>query len=247
MITRLGDHIQGILWDLDNCLYRDPPGMVGAWYDAFYAASTDFGIRMGRTEHDRLFSEANKKFGNAVQFFVQKYGFDRSAYHASVVGQMDISIIKPDPETIAALHHLHTIGFPMAVVTSSNNLWCARVLAQLGITSLFPRSHIVTIDDTHGKQKSQFDTPFLMAAEVLGLRPNRLLMVDDHPMNLVIPHDLEMTTAHVNHGKPPAHGEHIHHHLSAAHHAVTDLCGIAIPGSEYHRLSMPIAAPVVAP
>lgn len=190
----------GILWDLDGTLYENKPEMQQAWVNGFYQAGLDYGLpvdfEMAKKHHDDGF----RQYGHSVRLYSRLYGVDEDAFFAIVLKHMDVGKINACQQTRDHLnqqrHH------DMAILTSAHRAWALPVLRHIGLDHVFPETHVVAYCDTEGALKSGSEKPFRMAAEVLALNPEQLVMVEDTPTNLVIAKDLGMATVLVTHGAP---------------------------------------------
>ena len=85
--------------------------------------------------------------------------------------------VEPYEGSVRFIHHLRRHGFKIAVVTSSQN--CDAVLAAAGLDAFFE----VRVDGNviHAQQLAGKPAPdaFLMAAKLLGVQPNRAVVIED--------------------------------------------------------------------
>jgi FMN phosphatase YigB (HAD superfamily) len=225
----------GICFDLDHCLYRDPPNMADIWHHAFYQASQDFNL--GLTE-DQCFQETHhgsKQHGNAVRHFHIKYGVNRDQFLETCYSHVDEKVIPTCPETTRIL--MANRHIPMIIVTSGARAWAERVVPHLGLGLVFPPNRIIAIEDSDGHQKSHSIRPYEIAADRLGIPLDHLIMVDDHPKNLKTAHSGGKITVHITHGVSTGWEDHVHHQIVKAID-VFDLI---------HRGQIPWDGPVVTP
>lgn len=91
----------------------------------------------------------------------------RAAFNAGVEAGLTL---KPGAQALLSLTTL-----PLALVTSSGRTGAHRKLALAGIAGVF--AHVVTLDDVTAAKPAP--DPYLLAASLLGLPPNRCLVFED--------------------------------------------------------------------
>lgn len=213
-MTRTAPPRAGICFDLDHCLYRDPPDMVDRWHDAFFEASQDFNLGLTKDQCFHETHEGSKQHGNAVRHFHIKFLVNPDQFMASFYSHVDERIIPPCLETARVL--IANRHIPMIIVTSGARAWAERVVPHLGLSLVFPPDRIIAIEDSVGHQKSHSMRPYEIAAERLDIPINRLIMVDDHPKNLKTAHAGGKITIHITHGQSTGFEDHVHHQVTKA-------------------------------
>lgn len=199
----------GILWDLDSCLYEDPPEMPAAWLNAFWQAAQDFSLPLTQDQCNREMLDGSRQHGNAIRHYAITYQIAEPEFLAAVIRHMDEKIIAPCQATAYAL--ASRMHIPMAIVSSGAKHWVDRVVPHIGLARRFPVDCRVALEDSGHEQKSHSERPFLMGAAILGLPPEQCIFPDDHPKNLVIAKQLGMCTIQVTHGKVVDRAPHVDH------------------------------------
>ena len=91
---------------------------------------------------------------------------------------------EPLPGAVGLVSALSRAGLPLAVASSSRRSWVAACLNRIGLSD--PFDVIVTGDDIeNGKPDPEI---YLMAAELLGVRPERCLAIEDAPAGIESAH-----------------------------------------------------------
>lgn len=191
--------VSGLLFDLDHCLYENPTCMISEWNLAFFRAAQELGSRLTMQECEELNQEASKYHGNSYDLFYERHGIARNRLLHAVGRHMREGMIRPCIRTAAGLARWAAY-IPMAIVTSGGKDWASRVLSHIGLEVIFPDEKIVGLETSEYNQKSKSDLPFRIGADILGLPPERLLVVDDHLANLKTAHGFGAKTVHITHG-----------------------------------------------
>lgn len=85
--------------------------------------------------------------------------------------------VHPTAGLFALLDHIHTVGLPAAVATSSRRSYAERLLSRHGLLDRF--AFLLTAEDvTHGKPDPAI---YRLAAERFGIEPAGLLVLEDSP------------------------------------------------------------------
>jgi pseudouridine 5'-phosphatase len=88
--------------------------------------------------------------------------------------------VQPMPGLIALLGHLHKLGLPLAVGTSSGRVYAERLLRGHGLRGRF--AHVLCREDvTRHKPDPEI---YRTAADRLGVEPSSMLVLEDSPTGL---------------------------------------------------------------
>lgn len=188
----------GVIWDLDNTLYRLDEALYTAFDHAFARAVIAAGVDLEFSEAAALARESYREHGFSGETFIRQYGLSRAQLHYDYHGMVDEKIITACLDTVAlfeALPQKHVL------LTHGSRDWAQRVLTHLGLSSFF--TDILALEDYAFEQKHESARPFLAALDKLGTPREKTLMVEDTTRNLRIPHGLGLQTALIHHGQPP--------------------------------------------
>jgi putative hydrolase of the HAD superfamily len=188
-----------LLFDLDETLYT--PG-TGLWEAIGQRINLYMTERLGLSQADAeaLRTRYRQQYGIALTGLMADYAINPDDYlnyvHALPIAQF----LQPDAMLNAMLARL---PLPKAILTNSDAAHSGRVLAQLGIARHF--THIVDVralDFVHHKPQAE---AYQRAAQIVGVRPDECVFIDDLPNNLAAAHAQGMVTIHITHGRSNGH------------------------------------------
>lgn len=190
----------GILWDLDNTLYRLDDMMEDLFNVAIARAAIDCGLVMDFDDAVAMARTAYAKTGYSGRYFVDHYGIGRDELHFAFHRHMDekvitASLVLQDMVDAARLSH--------ALITHGARDWARRVLQHIGLKHHFPDEQIFALEDTGFEKKSESERGYRAALGVLRLPPEKVVMMEDLAENLVIPKRMGMGTVWLHHGRVP--------------------------------------------
>jgi len=193
--------IKGVIWDLDNTLYRFTEAFRQQCNIAAAKAAHDQGINLSYDDTLKLAQKSETNHGYSIHLYVTHHGFTYDSLHVPFHDNIDETTI----EMIAGVaENIRALKLPQTILTNASRGWAKRVLKHMGIDDLFPDSHITASEDVNFKVKSQGKAGFNRALDALGLSPDEVLMVDDLDRNLIIPHEMGMQTAYLHYEDPIA-------------------------------------------
>ena len=183
-------HVRDWIFDLDNTLYHADNGVfaqIDGRMTSFVADLLSLDRDNARTVQKQLYRD----HGTTLAGLVAVHGIDPEPYLA-FVHDLDLSNLNPDPRMAEALARLQGRRF---VFTNGCRNHAARILERLQMSHLFDQIwDIRTIDFIPKPGRAAYDA---VVAEA-GLDPNRTAMFDDIARNLVVPHEMGMTTVWLN-------------------------------------------------
>ena len=188
--------IDGIIWDLDNTLYRFDAAFEHACNIASARAAISLGVPMEFEEALEVAQISFRKHGFSGLIFEQNYQICRQDYHFKFHESIDEKIIRVNEEMKAGLQN---IGIQNVILTNASHEWAVRTLTHLGLKDFFPDTHILGQENVDFIPKARDNHGFEKALEILNLNPENALMVDDLSKNLRIPATMGMQTALVQH------------------------------------------------
>lgn len=207
-------HVRDWIFDLDNTLY-DAGNGVFAQIDA---RMTEFVARLLALELEsarRVQKQLYRDHGTTLAGLIAEHRIDPEPYLA-FVHEIDLSGLRRDPPLAAALERLQGRRF---VFTNGCRNHAVRILERLGLSHLFEAIwDIRTIGFVPKPGRQAYDAVVAKAA----LDPAKAAMIDDIARNLVVPHEMGMTTIWLNCQSewsrqgpefPVASGAHIDHEI----------------------------------
>ena len=191
--------IEGVIWDLDNTLYRFTDEFYRSCTEAAATAAQDLGINLSYEDTLRLAERSENEHGYSMHGYITDHGLSYASLHFPFHKKIDETVIAP---ILGMKEMLESHGLPQIILTNASRCWAKRVLRHIGIYHLFESGGIIPMEDVGFKPKAKTSKGFKRAAELLDIDVENLLMVDDLDRNLIIPNDMGMQTAYVHHGDP---------------------------------------------
>lgn len=183
-------HVRDWIFDLDNTLYHADNGIfaqIDRRMTMFVANLLSLDMEHARQIQKQLYRD----HGTTLAGLVAVHRIDPEPYLA-FVHDLDLSGLQPDPALALALTRLEGRRF---VFTNGCRNHAARILERLELGHLFHRIwDIRTIGFIPKPGQAAYDA---VVAEA-GLVPEKTAMFDDIARNLVVPHEMGMTTVWLN-------------------------------------------------
>ncbi len=199
-------HIKGLIWDLDNTLYRFDKAFEKA---CNIAAARTVQTLLPNVSYEEALAAAEKSYaehGYSGKILVEQYGITYSDYHYLYHDTIDESILEKNEAILMALAE---IDLPHVLITHSSRRWAERTIKHLNMEAFFPPTRIIPLEDTNFEGKAYSSAPFIKGLELLNLPPEKVMVVEDTAKNLIRPKEMGMTTILIHHGNPPADMAHI--------------------------------------
>ncbi len=197
-------HVQGMIWDLDNTLYRFDKAFEQACNIA--AARTVQKLIPSITYEEALATaeQSYAEHGYSGKKLVEQYGIVYSDYHFLYHDTIDETILEKNDAILMALEE---IDLPNVLITHASRRWAERTVRHLSMEAYFPSNRIIALEDTNFEGKAYSREPFIKGLELLNLPPEKTLVVEDTAKNLIRPKEMGMTTVLIHHGNPPQTGD----------------------------------------
>jgi putative hydrolase of the HAD superfamily len=179
-------HIDTWVFDLDNTLY---PHHVNLWQQVDQRIGEFVGawLKVSPVEARRIQKDYYRRYGTTMRGMMTEHGVRADDYLA-YVHQIDHSPLQPNPAMGAAIARLP--GRKL-VLTNGSTDHADKVLQRLGIDRHFEAVFDIIAADLEPKPAAQTYWKFLRD---YGVDPLKSAMFEDLARNLVIPHQLGMTT-----------------------------------------------------
>ncbi|MDB5567391.1 MAG: Pyrimidine 5-nucleotidase [Tardiphaga sp.] len=184
--TRVFTHIETWVFDLDNTLY---PHHVNLWQQVD-GRIRDFVSNFLKVPPEQAFKiqkDYYKRYGTTMRGMMTEHGVRADDYLA-YVHEIDHSPLEPNPEMGAAIAKLP--GRKL-ILTNGSTDHAGKVLQRLGIAGQFEAVFDIIAAELEPKPAPQTYDKFL---KLYGVNPAKAAMFEDLSRNLVVPHQLGMTT-----------------------------------------------------
>jgi putative hydrolase of the HAD superfamily len=179
-------HIDTWVFDLDNTLY---PHHVNLWQqvDVRIGEFVSAWLKIPADEARRIQKDYYRRYGTTMRGMMTEHGVSADDYLA-YVHQIDHSPLQPNPAMGAAIAKLP--GRKL-ILTNGSTDHVDKVLERLGIGAHFDAVFDIIAAELEPKPAPQTYQKFLALHNV---EPKSSAMFEDLARNLVIPHQLGMTT-----------------------------------------------------
>ena len=191
--------IKGIIWDLDNTLYRFSGEFRQSCNVAAAKAALEAGLDLPFEAALHLAERSESEHGMSMHAYITDHGLSVADLHIPFHRHIDESIIRPFM-TLPAL--LEDLSLPQAILTNASRCWAERALQHIGLRHLFPDTHIIPIEDVGFEPKATTEKGFRKALEVLNISADRVVMVDDLNRNLEMAHKVDLKTVYMHYDDP---------------------------------------------
>lgn len=192
-------HIDNWVFDLDNTLYPRRCNLfaqIDVRITDYVVATTRLEFAAARALQKMYYRD----YGTTLNGLIQEYGIDPEHF-LHTVHDIDYSPVEADPALVAAIAALPGRKF---VLTNGDVPHAKAVLARLGGSELFEVIHDIRAMNYKPKPlRSAYDG----LLDGYGIDPTRAVMFDDLDKNLVVPHEIGMTTVHVAAGADYTHAQ----------------------------------------
>jgi putative hydrolase of the HAD superfamily len=208
-------HITDWVFDLDNTLYPRECNL----FAQIDLRITNYVMDLTRLEFQPardLQKSYYRDFGTTLNGLMQRHEVDPDHF-LNTVHAIDYSPVDPHPDLVEAIRALPGRKF---ILTNGDTGHARAVLARLGGGDLFEHVHdIRAMTYVPKPHKAAYDGFFAL----YGIDPTRAVMFDDLEKNLVVPHEVGMSTVQVVASEDFAHdqveawelgraaGPHVHH------------------------------------
>ena len=178
-INLTADGFDAVIFDCDGTLVHSMPLHFEAWCEALslHGAANifkeDVFYAMGGRPTKDIVVEINDEYG--LKLDPEKVAFSKREAFLRKLGQLELI------DEVAALAESLRGKLPMAIATGGTRLVIEKTLQAVGVSDLF--EEVVTADDVaNGKPAPDI---FLKAAQMLGVKPERCLVLEDAPAGVM--------------------------------------------------------------
>jgi putative hydrolase of the HAD superfamily len=184
--TRSFGHVETWVFDLDNTLY---PHHVNLWQqvDVRIRDFVSNFLEVPPEEAFRIQKDYYKRYGTTMRGMMTEHGVHADDYLA-YVHKIDHSPLEPNPAMGEAIARLP--GRKL-ILTNGSVAHAGAVLDRLGIAEQFEAVFDIIAAELEPKPAPQTYDKFI---KLHGVDPAKAAMFEDLSRNLVVPHQLQMTT-----------------------------------------------------
>ena len=178
-INLTADGFDAVIFDCDGTLVHSMPLHFEAWCEALsmHGAANifkeDVFYAMGGRPTKDIVVEINDEYG--LKLDPEKVAFSKREAFLRKLGQLELI------DEVAAFAERLRGKLPMAIATGGTRLVIEKTLQAVGVSDLF--EEVITADDVaNGKPAPDI---FLKAAQMLGVKPERCLVLEDAPAGVM--------------------------------------------------------------
>ena len=184
--TRSFAHVETWVFDLDNTLY---PHHVNLWQQVDERIRDFVANYLGvaKEEAFRIQKDYYRRYGTTMRGMMTEHGVHADDYLA-YVHAIDHSPLEPNPAMGTAIERLPG---RKRILTNGSRDHAGSVLGRLGIANQFEAVFDIIAAELEPKPAPQTYRRFL---DLHGVDPTKAAMFEDLARNLVVPHQLGMTT-----------------------------------------------------
>lgn len=198
-------HIKGVIWDLDNTLYRYDDAFIRACNIAAANQAIAMGLDLPFDQALTMATESEKIFGSSFRLFADR-GLQYRDFHFPYHDAVDTTAVARNRDIKTALDSL---SLPMVILTNASRGWARRTVAHIELDHIFDDAKIIALEDVDFKAKAHYPNGFERALSLLGTEASKTLMVEDLARNLPVAKRLGLTTALVHHTQRPDDSGHV--------------------------------------
>lgn len=189
---------RGVLWDLDNTLYRLDDAIEHAVNLAVARAAINLGADLPLDEAKKLAHQSWLEHRHSAHYFIERYGFTMPDIHHETDRMLAGTLVEKCHETRDLFGR---IDLSHALITHAARPWALRTLDHLELKPWFPDPQIFAYEDFDFESKARSRRSFEQALGAINQNPHDVLMVEDTVDNLRVPHEMGMTTIILHHGQ----------------------------------------------
>jgi putative hydrolase of the HAD superfamily len=189
---------RGILWDLDNTLYRLDDALEQAFNVAVAKAAMNLGVDLPFEDAKTLAHQSWLQHRSSSHEFIVRYNIALEDIHHEVDRMLVGTLVEKCHETRDFFGRL---GLSHALITHAARPWALRTLEHLELRPWFPDHQIFAYEDFEFESKASSQRSFITALAAIGMEAEASLMVEDTVDNLRVPHEMGMTTILLHHGQ----------------------------------------------
>jgi putative hydrolase of the HAD superfamily len=194
--------ITGIIWDLDNTIYKYEGEYQPVFCHAAAMAALDNGFDASFDEAFALAMDGAQNYKLSNHHFLNTHNMPIEQYHHdfhTYINEEDIVTLCDEVHPkFGALFEKKS--YKHYILTHGAKEWANRALKALGLREHFEEDMIVGLECVDFVKKHQCHSPFNLVLERMGEKPEHVVMVEDSIENLEKPKELGVKTVWIHHG-----------------------------------------------
>lgn len=190
--------LQGMIWDLDNTLYRFDAALEKEFNRAVAHAVLELGVDLTLQEAMDIAEQSWITHRYSAFEFMVRYNIPQADMHHMIDKHLNDTLIQKCEQTrdlFARGNNKH------ALITHSARPWAFKILKRLELDPWFPEPQVFGYENYNYESKAKSRKPFEMALSAINQNPKDAMMVEDTLENLKIPHEMGIMTVYLHHGR----------------------------------------------
>lgn len=200
-MTKALNSIKGIIWDLDDTLYKVTPKLHQSMRESVAKAVVKMGYDISFDDALALAEESQAKHRLTVKMLVDKFGIEKKDLHIPFHAEMDHKVTEACSDLPSAFSNNPQIKH--VLMTHASRDWALRMLDHLDLADFFADHAILGLEDVDFNHKHDSDVVTKRSLEILGTNPEETAFAEDRDYNLSIPHSMGLTTILIDHPSQP--------------------------------------------
>ena len=191
------NHIEGVIWDLDDTLYSVTPDLHRSMRESVARAVVKMGYPISYENALMMAERSQAEYRLTVKMLCDEFKIDKRDLHLPFHAEMDhkVTVACPDlPAAFAAKPHLKHV-----LMTHASRDWATRMLDHLGIADYFEPQAVLGLEDVDFNHKDESDYVASKCLDILGCAPEKTAFAEDRDYNLRFPKKMGMTTILIDH------------------------------------------------
>lgn len=216
------NHIEGIIWDLDDTLYTVTPALKESMRHS--AAHTVIGLGHEISFEDALALAEQSQHQYRVTFKLlnDRFNIAHKDLHLPFHAGMDPKVIEPTPSLVTAFANNPQIKH--SIITHASREWAMKMLDHLGIADFFDSAAVFGLEDIGFEYKDKSDRATKTCLSAIGVDANKAAFAEDRDYNLTIPFEMGLTTVLMDHPSQARDlAPHVHHKFDHATHFLNEI------------------------
>jgi putative hydrolase of the HAD superfamily len=216
------NHIEGVIWDLDDTLYTVTPALKESMRHSAAHTVIGLGHDIGFDDALSLAEQSQHEYRVTFKLLNDRFNIEHKDLHFPFHAGMDETVIDPVPELVTAFTALPQIKH--SIITHASREWALKMLDHLGIADFFAPSAVFGLEDINYEHKDKSDRATKTCLSAIGVDANKAAFAEDRDYNLTIPHEMGLTTVLMDHPSQTRElAHHVHYRFDHAIHFLNEI------------------------
>lgn len=193
------NNLKGIIWDLDNTLYRFTDDFKRHCNEAAAKAASQMGLDLSYEDCFKIAERSEQDHGYSLHAYITHHGLSYADLHFPFHAAIDENVIQPIEGLI---DRMRALPYPQVILTNASRCWAERVLIKINAHDIFTPDRIIPVEDVDFEPKARGLKGFQKALSILGAQDGRdVLFIDDLDRNVIKAKECSLLTAYLHYGE----------------------------------------------